>query len=79
MVRPQAPPRRVAAAADPREAPGRRPLPSYMGVVVSSSVSQSGSTISGNVTKIVVVATNPNYAPNPGNAGTGVVVATYCQ
>jgi hypothetical protein len=63
--------------------PGNSPgppatLPSYMGVVVSSTVLQSGSAISGDVPKIVVVHTNPGYRPNPGSAGTGTVVATYC-
>jgi uncharacterized repeat protein (TIGR01451 family) len=53
-------------------------LPSYMGVIVSSTVVQSGSTISGDVPKIVVVQTNPGYGPNPGHAGTGSVVATFC-
>lgn len=58
--------------------PPSGPLPSYMGVIVSRTVVQSGSMISGDVPKIVVVATNPGYAPNPGHAGTGTVVATYC-
>ena len=63
--------------------PGNSPgppatLPSYMGVVVSSSVLQSGSTISGDVPKIVVIHTNPGYRPDPGSAGTGTIVATYC-
>jgi uncharacterized repeat protein (TIGR01451 family) len=53
-------------------------VPSYMGVLVSTSIGQSGSTISGNTTKIVVVKTDPGYAPNPGHAGTGTIVATYC-
>lgn len=53
-------------------------LPSYMGVIVSSTVAQSGSTISGDVLKIVVVVPNPGYGANPGHAGTGTVVATFC-
>jgi Bacterial Ig-like domain (group 3) len=53
-------------------------LPSYMGVIVSSSVLQSGNAISGDVRKIVVVRTNPGYGPSPGQVGTGTVVATYC-
>jgi hypothetical protein len=53
-------------------------LPSYMGVIVSSTVAQSGNNISGNVPKIVVVVPNPGYGPNPGHAGTGTVIATYC-
>jgi hypothetical protein len=54
------------------------PLPSYMGVIVSSSVDKSGARISGSVLKIVVVATNPGYEGNPSHHGTGTVVATYC-
>jgi hypothetical protein len=54
-------------------------IPSYMGTVVTSSVSKSGSTISGVVVKIVVVKTDPGYASNPGHHGTGTIVATYCS
>jgi WD40 repeat protein len=53
-------------------------LPSFMGVVVSTTVSQSGSTISGDVSKIIVVTPNPGYEPDLGHLGTGTVVATFC-
>jgi hypothetical protein len=53
-------------------------LPSYMGVVVSTRVSMSGSTFSGDVSRIIVVTPNAGYDPNPGHPGTGTVVATYC-
>jgi len=53
-------------------------VPSYMGVVVASSVTQSGSTVSGNWASIVVVHTDPGYGPNPGHPGTGQIVATFC-
>ena len=53
-------------------------VPSYMGVLVASTVGKSGSTISGNFVHIVVVRVNPGYAPNPKSAGTGTIVATYC-
>jgi len=59
--------------------PPNSPLPSYMGVIVSNAVAKSGSTISGNTVKIVVVTTNPGYEGNPEHHGTGTVVATYCQ
>ena len=49
-----------------------------MGVVVSTRVSMSGSTISGDVSRIIVVTPNAGYEPNPGHPGTGTVVATYC-
>ena len=63
--------------------PGNSPdppdtVPAYMGVLVSSSTSKSGSTISGNTTSIVVVAVDPGYADNPGKPGRGMVIATYC-
>jgi hypothetical protein len=58
--------------------PVKGPLPSYMGVVVASSVTQSGPKITGNVLSIIVVQTDSGYAPNPGHRGTGTVVAVYC-
>jgi hypothetical protein len=54
-------------------------LPSFMGVVVSTTVGKSGSTVSGDVAEIVVVQTNPGYAPNPGHSGTGTVIAVFCH
>jgi hypothetical protein len=54
------------------------PLPSFMGVIVSSSISQSGSAISGNVVHIIIVKTNPGYAPDPGHPGTGTIVGSVC-
>ena len=64
--------------------PGNSPppvsgVPAYMGVVVASAVSKSGSTFSGNALQIVVVRTEPGYEPNPMSVGTGVIVATYCR
>jgi sugar lactone lactonase YvrE len=53
--------------------PPSGPLPAYMAVVVSSSVDKSGSTITGNIIRIVVVKTDPS-----GN-GTGTVVAVLCS
>jgi hypothetical protein len=49
-----------------------------MGTVISSSVTKNGTTISGNVTNIVVVVTAPGYASDAGHAGTGTIIATYC-
>jgi uncharacterized repeat protein (TIGR01451 family) len=54
-------------------------LPAYMGVLVSSAVGKSGPTIAGDILRIVVVQTNGGYAPNPGHAGTGTVVAQFCH
>jgi hypothetical protein len=53
-------------------------LPSYMGVVVSSRVTRSGSTLSGDVVEIAVVETAVGYQPDPGHEGKGTVVAVYC-
>ena len=53
-------------------------VPSYMGVVVAGTVEKSGSAISGDSVRIVVVKTDSGYQPDPGHSGTGVVVATYC-
>ena len=60
-------------------APPVSSVPSYMGVVVASAVGKTGMTISGNVSRIVVVETAPGYARNPGAGGTGRIVATYCS
>ncbi len=54
------------------------PLPSYMAVIVTSSSTKSGSTISGDTVSIVVVQTDSGYESNSGHAGTGTVVATIC-
>lgn len=53
-------------------------VPSYMGVLVASSVKKSGSTLNGTWGKIVVVRTDPGYGPSPGHPGTGKIVATFC-
>jgi kumamolisin len=53
-------------------------VPSYMGVVVTSKVNKSGTTLSGTYNHIVVVRINPGYAPNPGNAGTGTILGSFC-
>jgi hypothetical protein len=63
--------------------PGNSPppvadVPSLMGVLVSSTITSSGSTISGDTPKIVVVRTDPGYGMSPGHDGTGTLVATYC-
>jgi len=54
-------------------------VPSFMAVVVVGSVSQSGSVMSGTVTEIVVVNTDPGYLNDPGHPGTGTVVAILCR
>jgi hypothetical protein len=54
------------------------PLPEKIIVIVSSKISKSGSEIKGDTVHVVVVKTNPGYAPNPGHAGTGTVVSLIC-
>ncbi len=53
--------------------------PTYMGVIVASSVirDQYGN-VKGVWGKIVVVKTDPGYSPSPGHPGTGKIVATFC-
>jgi hypothetical protein len=51
-----------------------------MAVLVTSQVSQSGSTIfSGNVPEIVGIKVDPGYKDSPGHAGTGTVVGVICH
>jgi hypothetical protein len=52
-------------------------VPSYMGTLVTSLVTKSGSNIVGTVTRIVVVKTS-SYGPSPGAGGKGTVVAVVC-
>jgi hypothetical protein len=63
--------------------PGNSPppvgsIPSYMGVLVSSSIQANGKNYSSTTPKIVVVKTNGGYSASPGHPGTGTYVATYC-
>lgn len=54
-------------------------VPSYMGVIVADSVTKSGPAVNGAWGKIVVVKTDPGYAPDAGHPGTGEIVATFCS
>jgi hypothetical protein len=67
-------------SADPGDStpPPSGPLPNYMAVLVSSSISKSGASITGNTVQVVIVQTNSGYAADPGNAGTGTVTAVLC-
>jgi virginiamycin B lyase len=53
-------------------------VPAYLAVAVSSTVSQLGDTITGDVKKIVIVRTDPGYGPSPGHSGTGTIVGVLC-
>ncbi|MGB7070197.1 MAG: thrombospondin type 3 repeat-containing protein [Pyrinomonadaceae bacterium] len=63
--------------------PGNSPpppasIPQNMGLIVSSTVTKNGPTISGNVRALVIVKTDPGYSNNPGHIGTGKVIAILC-
>jgi hypothetical protein len=49
-----------------------------MAVIVTSSAAKSGSVVSGDTAHIVIVKTDPGYAPDPGHPGTGTVVSQVC-
>jgi hypothetical protein len=49
-----------------------------MAVIVSSHITKSGPVISGNIVHIILVRTNPGYAPNPGHLGTGTIIGQVC-
>jgi Nidogen-like len=66
----------TAAAAYQSPAPSS--VPSYMGVVVSSIITETPVKITGNITRIVIVKTNPGYSNAQGRYGTGVIVGTVC-
>lgn len=56
-----------------RSNPPAGPLPAHMIVLVTDSVVQSGSTISGTVVGYAQVATDAGYSDDPGHPGTGTV------
>ncbi len=53
-------------------------VPEFMRVIVSSSITTNGSVITGNVSRVVIIKTNPGYGPSPGQQGTGKVIAILC-
>jgi subtilisin family serine protease len=54
-------------------------LPSIIRVIVASSITRSGSVISGNVPQMAIISVDPGYQPDPGHAGTGTVLSVSCQ
>ena len=54
-------------------------VPNFMGVIVSSMVTQSGSIISGDIKQVVIVRNDPGYGPSPGHPGTGTEIAVVCM
>jgi hypothetical protein len=53
-------------------------IPTYMAVIVASSVTKSGKRISGDGVHVVIVKTGAGYGPDPGAAGSGTIVAVLC-
>ena len=58
--------------------PPEGPLPGLIEAIAASNITKSGRIISGDVTAVVLIATDPGYGPNPGHAGTGTVVGVGC-
>src|SRR5258706_6443962 len=52
-------------------------VPSFMGALVASSATKSGTIISGNTVKIIVVQVAPGFQSNSGSTGAGTIIATY--
>ena len=50
-------------------------VPQYIGIIVTSKVTKSGSNITGTIVKLVVVKVDAGYVADPGHAGTGTIVA----
>ena len=53
-------------------------VPDYLAVLVSSKVTQNGSTLSGTATHVVIVHVAPGFTGDLSNTGSGTVVATLC-
>jgi hypothetical protein len=49
-----------------------------MAVVVASAMEKTGSTVGGDVNKVVVVRTDAGYVNDLAHTGTGTVVGTIC-
>lgn len=47
-------------------------------MIVSSTITQSGSVITGDTVGIALVAVDPGYAGDPGHPGTGTIVGYVC-
>jgi hypothetical protein len=54
-------------------------VPKFMGVIVSSKVTKSGSVITGDIKQVVIVENDPGYQPSPGHPGTGTEIAILCS
>jgi len=61
-------------AAPGNSAPSPASVPQYLGIIVTSKVTKSGSNITGSIVKLVIVKVDPGYAGDPGHAGTGTII-----
>lgn len=66
-----------------RTDPGNSPpppdmIPSVINVIAASSITKSGSELTGNIRKIVTVQVDSGYDSDPGHNGTGTVIAINC-
>lgn len=66
------------SAAPGNSSPPAADVPTYTAMIVATAVTKSGSQIAGDTAHIVIVRTDLGYAPNPGHAGSGVVVGVLC-
>lgn len=53
-------------------------VPAVMAVIVSSKITKTGETITGDIKEIAIVKNDPGYAPSPGHPGTGTVLGFVC-
>ena len=53
-------------------------VPAFLATFVSSHITMSGSTISGDIVHIVIIHTDPDYSPDPGQRATGTIVMDLC-
>jgi hypothetical protein len=66
-------------SADPgNSAPPPPTVPQFMGVIVSSKVTKSGSVITGDIKQVVIVKNDLGYEPSPGHPGTGTEIMFVC-
>lgn len=54
-------------------------VPSYMAAIVTSGVARNGAQLAGDTADVVVIKTDAGYLPDPGQVGTGTVVAVLCS
>ena len=66
------------SAAPGNSSPPALGVPTYTAMIVASSISMGGPLSTGDTLHIVIVRTDPGYAPNSGHAGTGVIVGVLC-